>query len=200
MYSFDLLRVVFHLVLVAGVPSENPIHRLIALLDMPLVEVLRAEDQAGSIELLRSDSEEESLLCDGMALSFSKNDLSHITGVVSSGRVIFCVDPSTYQVAAVSVVPFREPGVIGVPANNFLKRSKGEFKISRRPFLDVEDGLAADVGSCEQVGGEAEVWVFPELKMEAYIERGLDDVARIASLHISPKLGGTLPPCEQDSR
>lgn len=197
MYSFGLLKLVLQLLLVAGVPSEYPIHRISDFLDMPLIEILRVEDQPGLIEFSRGDSEGESSFCDGVTLSFSKSDLSYITGVVSQGRVIFCVDHSTYRVAAVSVVPFSEPGVIGVSASKFLELSGDKFKISRRPFLDVEDGLYADIGSCEQVGGEAEVWIFPELKMEAYIERGRDNVARIASLHVGSKIGGDVPLCPE---
>lgn len=164
-------------------------------------EILRAHRGPGSIEVietLQDDSDRPP--CEKMTLSFINIPLVDLTGIAGQGGIYFCIDPSTYRAESISVVVHSSAGAErGISVNDFVDIAGDQYRVSRRPFIDISDGLMSEIDVCEKKDGGAEVWIFPELLMEAYVERNRDNEARVVSYHVGKRFGGTYPPCSDSA-
>lgn len=172
------------------------------LLNRPLEDILKVQGTPGRIQLIADVSGESDLPpCDNFALSFGQVSLASLTEVAATGSISFCLDPVTYRVVSASVAVHSLDGRDSeMPAHDFLETVGSSYRVSRRPTIEVEDGLAAVIAPCESENGEVEIWIFEGWKLEAYIVRTSTNKPMISSFHFGEGYGGEYPLCSDTSK
>ena len=201
MFTFRILGPTLFLLLLLSPEAAISSTASVDLFSLPgreLEEILRLRDERGWIQSSSEQPGGFGAECD-IALTYFESPLRDLIGSEATGRVVFCLSKKDgqYRVVSVSVVPDVTPeGVLGVCSSDLLAYVGVDYRISKHPIVDVEDGLASRVLPCEQDSGKVEIWIFPDLAMEAYVERSEKWGVRVVSVHVGERFGGYYPPCD----